>query len=253
MDVMQIELENNSAPSLKDFIEKNNIQGIGFDLDSTLIDTTGYFDMALIMTGMAVAERMESTVVNEEIAIEIRNIAREIYLENGNKPILLTELFHKAISRYRSEEFALETDSVVSDVLSFVYINSPDLYPETEKVLRYLKSLDFPVVVHSHSQQEWMNVKMNMIKEKTGIKLPSLATDINGEKDSQSWKDATSLLGLDISEMLIVGDSLTSDILPALEAGCKHVVWLNHLGKELPEELKDRVHVITKIGDLLYL
>ena len=250
---MKIELDNNSAPSLKDFIEKNDIHGVGFDLDSTLLDTTRYYDLAFIMTGMAVAEMTKSSVPNEEIAIEIRNTAREIFVENGNKPIPLTELCHMAISRYRSEEFAIEADSVVNEVLSFFYVESPELYPKTEEVLKYLKSFNLPVIVHSHSQQEWMDVKMSMIKDKTGIEFPYLATDISMEKDSESWKRAASLLNLDVSEMLIVGDSLKSDIIPALEAGCKHVVWLNHFGKELPEELKGRVHVITKIEDLLYL
>lgn len=249
---MQIELENNSAPSIKDFVERNNILGVGFDLDSTLIDTSNYFNEGLLSAGRIVAKTMEKEDMAEDIASEILSIARKIYAEN-NKPMLIQEFSLEAISMYISKEFASEIREEIERNLEYFYINSPEPYSRTKDVVGIINSLGLPIVIHSHAQQDWTEIKIHRLKEDIGFVLPYLATDINGEKDSESWKKAAQLVEVDISDMLVVGDNLRSDIIPALEAGCKHVVWLNHFGRELPEELKGRVHVISKIEDLLYL
>lgn len=249
---MQIELENDSAPSLKDFVERNDIHGVGFDLDSTLIDTHYYYDEGLFSIGMTVAEKLQINIPNEEIATEIVRIAKEIYSEN-NKPMLITELCYQAICKYKSEEFAMGMRELVNDTLEYFYLHTPEPYLKTKDVLEIIHSLGLPIIIHSHAQPDWTGMKIQRLKEETGLSLRYLATDINGEKDLESWRRAVALIGLDISEVLIVGDNLKSDIIPALEAGCKHVVWLNHFGRELPEELKGSVYVITKIEDLLYL
>lgn len=249
---MQIELENNSAPSIKDFIEKNDIQGVGFDLDSTLIDTNVYFNKGLFVAGMIVAEQLQTGVYSEEIALDIVKIAKGIYAEN-NRPILIQQLCYEAISVYKSEEFADGIKSLIDNTLEYFYSHSPEPYSKTKEVVETIHSLNIPIIVHSHAQSDWTEIKIQRLKEDIGFALPYLATDINGQKDFESWKKAVALIGIDISKMLIVGDNLNSDIIPALEAGCKYVVWLNHFNRELPDELKGRVYVINSIEDLLYL
>ena len=253
MDVMHIELENNSAPSLKDYIEKNDIHGIGFDLDSTLIDTHSYVDEGLFCVGMTIAEQLEVNISSEEIAFEIVRISREIYAENNYRPMLMPDLCYQAVGRYKSEEFAIEMKDFIDDTLEYFYLHSPEPYSKTKYVIETIRSFCLPIIVHSDAQEGWTDIKIQRLKEDIGFTLLYLATDLKRKKGFESWKEAVTQIERDMSEMLIVGDSLKSDIIPALEAGCKHVVWLNHFGKELPEELKGRVYVITKIEDLLYL
>jgi len=252
MRAMQIELENNSAPSIKDFIEKNDIQGVGFDLDSTLIDTNVYYSEGLFVVAMTVAEQLQVSNTSEEIVSEIVRIAKEIYAEN-NRPMLISDLCYQAVSKYKSEEFAIEMKDLIDNTLEYFYSHSPEPYFKTKEVIETIHSLDIPIIVHSHAQSDWTEIKIQRLKEDIGFALPYLATDINGQKDFESWKKAVALIGIDISKMLIVGDNLQSDIIPALEAGCKYVVWLNHFNRELPDELKGRVYAINSIEDLLYL
>ena len=69
--------------------------------------------------------------------------------------------------------------------------------------------------------------------------------------DPQIFLLGVEALGLSPSEVTVVGDSMSKDILPAKSAGC-HTVWLKGEGwTSEPEDERQADHVITDLKELL--
>ena len=72
-----------------------------------------------------------------------------------------------------------------------------------------------------------------------------------GKPDPAIYQLGVEAMGLPASEVLVVGDSFSKDVVPAKKVGCK-VAWLKGEGwgnEETDESLPDMV--ITDLADLL--
>lgn len=117
-----------------------------------------------------------------------------------------------------------------------------------------LSSLQTRIILHSHAQQDWTEIKVKKLK-KFGNIAGFLATPLESKKDKVSWVTA-----LEMSEIshwdntLVVGDNLESDIKTAIEAGAKHLVWVSH-GNSIPDDFlippDVNLIIINNISDLI--
>jgi len=94
------------------------------------------------------------------------------------------------------------------------------------------------VVFNSHAQDDWTQIKIQYIASQIGQvdTLPYVSVPITEDKNTESWLQAYSKVDTKPENTLTVGDNFTADIIPAIEAGCKSVVWINPRGYELPED-----------------
>ena len=94
-----------------------------------------------------------------------------------------------------------------------------------------------------------------MFEEEIGAEIPFNAVDISKRKDAQTWIRSVDKIGKSIETTLVIGDSLVADILPAIEAGCKNLVWIKGDLKKLPFEITDNpdIHIwcVDSVKDLL--
>lgn len=249
---------------IKKYFEENKIKYVLFDMDTTLVDTSTYFtakmhkviykSLLYVFPNLPRDERLN-------ISKEIREICRSIHREKGT-PLLVTELTFKGILKYLDmnnikfkDKKKLELE--IENQYKNFYHTCPKIFPKTLRILHKLNQLEIPVYVYSHAQIEWTQIKIDSIKNgykklyKDEINIPFFTTEISSTKDSIGWKQAAKYHNLDIKKTLVVGDSLTSDILPAIEAGYINLIYLS-VNKDIPEINIENINfkIVDGIGNI---
>ena len=98
---MNIELENNSAHSLENFFkEREDILGVMFDVDNTLVITDKYYRDILYSIGMDIAEQVVTSKSPEVAIEELSSKIWEIHRANQYHPMLMDEQCKKALKEY---------------------------------------------------------------------------------------------------------------------------------------------------------
>lgn len=259
---MNIELENNSAPSIEKFVKEKGIESIVFDLDNTLFATHEYYINTFMEMGWDMAEYLKSTKPSEVIARDYTHYILASFARSGSRPQLIQDQCFEGFNIYLGDESKKIGNKIIDNKLDNFYKTVPELYQYTIPALREICKAGINIAFHSHAQKEWTKLKVNNLKE--GLKdlnvyLPFLATDISEKKDKDSWLAAFSSVGGSIKSIAVVGDSVYSDLVPPLELGCRHVVWLNRKRDVIPNILyhyKEEgkcIYMINDIGDLRWI
>ena len=251
---------------IQKLISKNNpsIDFVLFDMDRTLVDTKLYFQEEMTNAILNIVTSITSGLsLKEELRItqEIIEIGNEMYRKE-NCPMLIDTFSLEAISIYcKDNGIEIDKNIVLKKLRSLYkdfYFTSPTLFPYTTKVLNKISKLNIKIGIYSHAQQEWTRIKVEEIKRiyrkkyKKDISINFFTTDINDSKDKLGWESAGKYFNLDKKRTLVVGDSLTSDIYPAVSAGYKYLVYLSHTNKEVKIENFDnsKIFVIKNLGRL---
>lgn len=229
----------NSETLTIDLLKHNDIKNVLFDMDSTLVDTDPYFEKNM----KSVIEKIIyiDTNTNDVVINYVFSLAKEIFKEVG-KPMLVDQLVNQAITKYYDENNIQYDSTILKTEIEKLFENfytvSPEVFPSTLELLKKLKDNDIKIGVYSHAQYEWTGIKIRKIKEKyiqkymEEIDIPYTTTDISQSKDADGWGEAGKRLNFNISETLVIGDSWSSDILPAISAGYRFLVHL-YKGKEI--------------------
>ncbi len=258
----QIEFEKNSAPLLE-YLQLRNIDAVAFDIDSTVLDTGGQFHETLYVLGLEISQELPVEIAPhyyEEISRQIENEVYAVYYKNKRKPVLIGKQYEEALANYLNE-FNLGdiTDQMRERIMFYQekhYTKSPKAYPSTKEIIELILSSGREVVFNSHAQDDWTEKKIQYIASLIdGIDtFPYVAVPINENKDTESWLHAYSKVDSEPENVLTVGDNFNADIIPAIEAGCKTVVWINPRRSELPEDfiLPEDIHlfIIENIEEL---
>lgn len=249
---------------VKEFFSQNDIKYVLFDMDRTLVDTGPYFRKRMFKAILKIVKRIyskESIDKQIDITSQIQNISTEIFLKD-KRPRIVNELTLIAIEKYFNDKKVkynkIEIENSLEKSFKNFYNLSPSLFPYTVKTLKQIKNSNIKMGVYSHAQYQWTEKKVDKIKNqfrkkyKGDLDLPFYTTDINDLKDSIGWKKAGKHLGFDIEKTLVVGDSLTSDIYPAIDAGYKCLIYLTHSNPIPKIEKNAKVYITTNIGTIFY-
>ncbi|MHC1716827.1 MAG: HAD family hydrolase [Candidatus Dojkabacteria bacterium] len=250
---MNTEFEKDSAPKLETILE--SVEAVAFDIDNTLLKTEIYHDTAVELVGLEIAECIESSETSYSITKRFREAVHEIFVGNNRHPLVLQELCALAYEKCFKREATSEIRERIENVLYDFYINSPLPYDSTREVLEMIQSSGKKKMLHSHGQEEVTRVKVEALRDLIGEDIQYLATDITLKKDSESWKKAVSMIGVNIEDTLVIGDNFYADILPAIQAGCKYLIWIKRREETLPEDflwpLDIQITVVKDLSELL--
>ncbi len=246
---------------IKNFFKNNKIENVLFDMDNTLMDTDIYYQENMINTTQEVVE-ITLNIPEEkqvEMAKEIYSFARKIFIENG-LPVLIDNRTKEVIEAYFKTYNILYDEEKISNHIKQSYKDfyktAPLIFPSTLDKLHSINELGIKIGVYSHAQHDWTEIKIEKIKDEykkkynKEIVLPFFTTEITNLKDYQGWKKAGEYHSFILQNTLVVGDSLTSDIYPAIEAGYMHLIYLSH-GREVPEfKTISKVYITNDISTL---
>ncbi len=211
------------------------IKVILWDIDNTLLDFTAAERVSLgrRFTEFGMGE------CTDEIAADYSAINMRFWemLERGEKTKkeILTERFREFLSKYggdprRAEEFDRAYESGLPETIIF--------FDGAQEVLSALKGrlVQYGVTNGTKFVQErkLANSGLDRLLDRVFI-----SEDVGYEKPDRRYFDAVlaGLDGVDPGEIMIVGDSLTSDIRGGVNAGIP-TAWYIPEGKPLPEGLR---------------
>jgi FMN phosphatase YigB (HAD superfamily) len=240
----QIEFEKDSAPLLE-YLQQRNIQAVAFDIDNTVLDTRAQFHKTLYGLGLEISQELPVEIApcySEEISRQIENEVYAVYYKNKRKPVLIGKQYEVALTNYLNELNLGDITEEMREVITFYqerhYKNSPKAYSSVKETLELILSSGREVVFNSHAQDDWTQLKIQYIASLVdGIDtFPYVAVPIDDSKSPESWLQAYSKVNTKPENTMTVGDNFYADIIPAIEAGCKSVVWINSGGYLLPED-----------------
>lgn len=248
-----------SAPLLEKIVTENPIKGVILDLDNTTLKTDKcYLDREYELS-MDLAEMFKSTLPSEVFAQRMRISLHEAFIRNGKKPDLITNEYLDALACYFNgyyPEGYAGLVQFVKEYLSDFYSIAPEKIEGSVETLMYFKEHNLPFIFNSHGQELWTEMKANTFADDLDMEaVPYNSVDINEVKDFRSWKLSANKIEVPMEYVLAIGDSLTADILPAIEAGCRYLVWIKGNPALLPIAIQNNpdinIWIVDSVKDLL--
>jgi len=227
----------------------NQIKVIGFDADDTLWENEPYYRETEDKFCELLKEYLPKDKINQELFdTEIKNL--ELY-GYGIKAFTLS-LVETAIRISGAKVPASKIKTIIE--LGKEQLNKPNqLLDGVGDVLEALKG-NYKLIVATKGDlldQEKKLKKSNLLKYFHHIEIMS-------DKGMDNYKDLIKHLDIEPHELLMVGNSLKSDIVPILELGGYgvyipfHVTWQHEYHDE--EEIKnDRFYKVNSIKEFLEL
>jgi len=248
-----------SAPLLVKIINENDIQGLALDLDNTFLMTNEYYGYWQDACSAYIVENFGLNINQEDF---VKRMSCNLHLEFDEKKLYtIQEKYQRALDRYFFENIPDNYRSyrkVVKKFFEDFYKGSPEFIEGSDSVLKLMCELEIPFVFNSNAQYDWTRVKIeNFEEELNGRKIPFNAVDIDKRKDAKTWSESAQMISVPMEKILTIGDSLYADILPAIEAGCKNLVWIKGDLEKLPIEIRDdqNIHIwcVDDVNDLVMI
>ena len=234
------------------------VKAVVFDVDNTLIDTTGMF---VEMLGRF--RSVLNDVYGDEKGEEVYD---ELYKElHGGK------YSHTVDYHYISDDFGehLQERDGISDeqrksiegCLVSIYDIVPPNLDFAPKVLDLIYEKGLTIAFWTHSGAEWADLKVKGLLKDSKVPFDDVfvfSIALSDHKDFGSLNYAIQTLDLHPEEVVVVGDNIISDIMSAVNAGVKDVVWYKNgtprgvNANDVAEKIDDSVdmRVITDLDQL---
>ena len=205
-----------------------NIKAFIFDVDNTLVDTSGTF---------------------ADMFKELKDLFRDIYGEGKGDEVydeFYSELHggkynHMVDYFVISKDFTdmlVERDGIsegdkrrVVNILVGIYDIVPPVLDSARDVLELIYQQGFTVAFWTHSGEEWAVKKVKGLLRDTNVPFEDVfvfSVSLSDTKDFTSLDSAIKTLNVHPEEVVVVGDNIVTDILAATEAGVSDVVWFKN-------------------------
>ena len=230
--------------SEKIIVNREGLRVIAFDADDTLWDCQSHF------------EAVENHLYRL-IAPYCEDPARELYqTEAGNMADLgygckafTISIVETALRVGGDRLSATELSELLAHSKSLLHLPATPL-PEVEDTLRRLQAWPYRLVVFTKGELQDQENKLR----RSGLAKYFSHVEITSDKSEAEFQQLCAHLGILPSELLMVGNSLKSDIAPALNIGASaihipfHVTWQLEHFDDIEHE---RLVKISHFGELL--
>lgn len=214
------------------------IRALVFDLEGTLYNSKELADEWRVQVFKLVREKTGRS--DEEILKEFIKITKELEGKGFRRPPVSMIIERVGITRG-------EFYKAIESVDPYKYLQ-PD--PELRKILEYLKSKWRLAMLTNLSRKSTLNI-LSALGLDSDIFDPLItASEMEkGKPDPEPFRRITEELGLEPSSIVMVGDSVSSDLEPAKKVGMKTVLISE---KEMITPLADiRVKSIKELMEIL--
>lgn len=157
----------------------------------------------------------------------------------------------KIIQKYGLDK---ATENEALKILDKIYTDMPELHPDAVAFLSYLRGLGLQVILFTHADAGWTDRKIDGLNLRQYFDSVEIWSN-EKFKDAVAWQTVIEKIGLPKEQVLAVGDSINTDIRPAVEAGLVNVVWVDRgIGWDVYRngELPKGVTVVKRLGEIKF-
>ncbi len=231
-----------------------NLKGIIFDYGGT-IDSRGVHWSEVIYDGYLAAGLDTPKELFREVYVEAeRELARNRHILPHHNFYDLLLIKMKLELGYLVERDAFEAsavDEAAGKIARYCYDAARECVEEARPVLDALvKKYPLVLVSNFYGNVEAVLIDFDLRKYFDDI-IESAVVGVR-KPDPAIFRLGVEALGLKPEEVLVVGDSLKKDILPAESIGC-HVAWIKGKGWTADEDAASHPAQIASLNDLLVL
>jgi len=239
--------ESLNTNEIGEYLDARGIDLIAFDIDNTLLQTGKYYWDAWLNFGVEIAPLLDENKEPQEVSLEIKELILQGYYKDGKQPKLVDQRVLSGLKDFLKEEPSEDIKTRVKDYYKDFYIKSPEPFEYGIRLINIFDKLKRKIVLHSHAQEEWTKIKVQLLEKLTGVNLPYKATPIANEKDGKTWLEAIEKVNSKPENTLVIGDNFESDILSAIDIECKHLIWIDLRNEGLTQDLilEDDVELIV--------
>lgn len=202
------------------------IKTIAFDADETLWGNVQHYRATRLALGALISPENPQKIVNELHSLERKNT--HIY-GFGVRSIMLNMVELAAQHQATAQQFA-QIITIGQNLLQHSYT----LFEGVEVTLKTLKNQGYTIICVTKGDLKDQKYKM----QSSAIARYFDHIEVVVHKDTEEWRHLFKILKIKPAETVMIGDSLSSDILPALETGM-HAVWIPQVDKPHFDEGED--------------
>lgn len=226
----------------------DKIKVIAFDADDTLWDCQGHFEIVM----QHLYDELTPWVDRETAALELFATERKNMrlLGYGVKAFTLSML-ETAMRVSRNEMPAAVINRILQECYTLLEFPCTPL-PEVEKTLKALTTHHSPLTLVAFTKGELLDQEHKL--QRSGLMPYFDYVEITSDKGEKEFLDLCRKLNIQPDELLMVGNSLKSDIAPALAIGSSGVYIPFHVTWQLEHHEHfehDRMVEIEHFGQLL--
>ncbi len=224
-------------------MNQNDIRVIAFDADDTLWDCQSHFEAVENHLYRLIAPYCESPA-QELFLTESGNMADLGY---GCKAFTIS-IIETALRVAGDHLTAGELARLLSDSKSLLHLPATPL-PEVEKTLQRLQAYPYRLVVFTKGELQDQENKL----KRSGLAKYFSHVEITSDKTEVEFQQLCEHLGILPHELLMVGNSLKSDIAPALTIGASaihipfHVTWQLEHSEDIEHERLVKISHFSEI------
>lgn len=240
---------------------------VGFDLDSTLVDTTRVFkdavnDASGILIYGADWEKVKTEPEAQQRVNEYRHdvfdpIIFRLRDEFGINPVIGEVVIGicAKLSGVTNEEQIEEAKARIRQIYTQ---DIPPLFPGASESVDLINATNRPTWLMTHAEAEWTRNKVNGVKL-DGKFARHICFSIDQSKAEQ-WVPTFERENIDPERFLMIGDNFTADVWPILRLGGRAILvsggFSPRLSSKQRQEIEENRHLLTNglqigtIGDL---
>lgn len=254
---MNGDIEKIPTRKLERALERRDIRAIIFDLDNTVFSTDAYYTTKKQNAYLEIAQLFPIKGLSpNEIMKEILDAVHKKFIERNCKPLPVIEEYEQSLKEFYQEKFHPQMSEILNKHFFDFYNNSPEIIPEAIPLFHFL--YNYPQIsffaANTLADQDWTQVKIEQMKKMCEIdEIPFYTTDIEHLKDWEKPVSDALNMGLSFQNILVIGDSLDSDILPARSLGVKNLIWIDRRNQYNTLEqlsIKQDLHVVKSLSEV---
>ena len=181
------------------------------DLDDTLVDTHAVYLYRM--------ERAVRIMAGEDGAEALHQAWLARITENRSRfhvnPQVLYQSFAEVTGEFTDDE---ARGQAIEEIRCIYEEDTPPVFPGVDAFLRDLRQAGLKVCVVTHASPEWTAKKLSA-NNLASLVDQVYCIDIDGPKDEDAWAAVYEKEGVTVNQVIVVGDSIVSDVWPNLNLG----------------------------------
>ena len=226
-------------------LRREGIKMVFFDMDDTLVKTGEGFQKYIGEFSEWVAG--ESGLKRKEVHRRYMETIMGLRGEFSVRPEISGATM-EIVRRWCGVEEGREHDEATEKIME-LYLDPFEECEGAREVVDLVFNAAVRMGVITLAGEEWTRRKIR--KHFFGRFEGFYCVDTAGKKDRRAWESALDEFEVLPEEVMVVGDSWESDILPALDLGIKKVIWINARGEHYEDERVIEIGGIGELKDLL--